>query len=92
MHGADPSVEGQTFVAREREGLPRRRGVEADVRGDHEDQDQDGECVDAARRHGLAEDPDEGVVGWVVDRGVDVREGKEVGYYYPEAEDAVEHV
>lgn len=65
VHAAEPLAKGEAVVAGEGEGLARRRRVEGDVCRDDEDQDEDGERVDAGRADGVFEHVDEGVAGRV---------------------------
>jgi len=92
VDAADPAGEREALVAREGEGLARRGRVEGDVAGDDEDEDHDGQRVDAAGRDGLLEDVDEGEAGRVADGVGDGRQAEEEGQQQDEAEDAVEHV
>lgn len=89
VYPADVPAEGETAVTGEREGLSGRAGVEGDVGGDDEDEDEDGQSVDTAGRDGLTEGPNERVVGRVVEGGVHIGQCEQVGQQDDKAEYAV---
>ena len=79
MDVADPLGEGEAVVARKGEGLARGGGVEGDVARDDEDEDHDGQRVDAAGGDGVLEDVNEGEAGRIVEGGLDRGDTEEVG-------------
>ena len=92
VHVADTAREGQALVAGKGEGLERGGGVEGDVARNHQNEDHDGEGVDAAGGDGLLEDVDEGEAGGVVDGVFDRGEAEEVGDEEDEGDEAVQDV